>query len=617
MTTLTGDSSTHSEEATRSSSPSSVDAPPASPPPLDRAALGRLLRPIRGALIAAGAVQAVAAAASLVPFLAVAELGRVLLGPDPDPSRVWGILFLAAGGLIVRVAAMFLATGITHFADNALQLDIRRRLADQLRRVPLGWFTDRTSGEVKKAVQDDVAAMHHLVAHALTDLVAGIVTPLLALAYLLSVDWRLTLITLATLPVFVGVYALTMRGFSAKMAEYNRSLERVNAAIVEFVHGIAVIKTFGQARKAHARFIGATDAYADYFSAWARSIIRPSALAEIVVSPAVVLLVVLVGGTAMVGAGAIEPADVLWFLLLGVGLTAPILTLQYTSHELRLAREAAGRVAALLDIEPLPVAESPGTPEGSRVVYHSVSFSYEDLPGDRALALRGVNLILEPGTVTALVGPSGSGKSTIARLLPRFYDPCAGSVSLGGVDVRDIEPAALYRAVGFVFQDVQLLGTTLRQNIALGRPEASEAEIESAARAAQIHERILELPRGYDSVVGEDAQLSGGEAQRVSIARALLADPGVLVLDEATAFADPESEAAIQDALSELAVGRTVLVVAHRLSTITGVDQIAVVDNGQIVESGRHPDLLAAGGLYARLWQAHERAGARIQEVSS
>ncbi len=600
-------------EATAATADSSPPAGDGGPP---KGALADLLRPIRGSLALAVGCQALSSAAALVPFVAIVELARELLQDDPDEARVWAIVAVAGLGLVGYAAGLLAAGAVTHLADNKLQLIIRRRLVARLREVPLGWFTDRSSGQVKKAVQDDVATIHHLSAHALNDLVAAVVTPVLALGYLLWVDWRMTLVTLAGLPVMLAIYAVAMRGYQAKMVEYNRSLERVNASIVEFVQGIAVVKTFGQARRAHSRYLAATNAYADYFGDWARAMIRPTTVAEVFVSPPFVILSVLVGGTALVGAGAIEPIDVLPFLLLGVGLTAPLQKLQYGSNDLRMAREAAGRVSAVLAVPLLPVADRPVQPAGQGVGYDEVSFSYVDPTGQSDLAVRQIGLVLRPGTVTALVGPSGSGKSTLARLLPRFYDTTAGAVRVGTTDVRDVAPAELYRRVGFVFQDVQLLAISIRDNIVLGREDVDDEQVVAAARAAQIHDRIEALPRGYDSVVGDDARLSGGEAQRVSIARALLADPPVLVLDEATAFTDPESEAAIQDALSELAVGRTVLVVAHRLSTITGVDQIVVLDAGVAAEHGRHEQLLAANGLYARLWAAHERATAPAGEAN-
>ncbi|MGL5910993.1 MAG: ABC transporter ATP-binding protein, partial [Phycicoccus sp.] len=316
-------------------------------------------------------------------------------------------------------------------------------------------------------------------------------------------------------------------------------------------------------------------------------------------------LSVLGSGTVAVVADWVEPVEVLPFALLGLALTAPILTIGYGTQDLRLAREAAGRIHALLDTPILPVPIHPRTAGGHRVVFDGVGFGYDG----RVRALQDVDLVLEPGTVTALVGPSGSGKSTLARMVPRFHDADQGRVLLGGVDVRELDPVEVYTRVGFVFQDVQLPRSSVADAIALGRPGASLSDVEVAARAAQVHDRIVALPRGYDSVLGEDAVLSGGEAQRVSIARALLADPPVLVMDEATSFADAESEAAVQDALSRLAVGRTVLVVAHRLDSVVGADQVVVLDGGRVRERGTHAELVIGSGWYARAWRDQQQVG--------
>lgn len=321
-------------------------------------------------------------------------------------------------------------------------------------------------------------------------------------------------------------------------------------------------------------------------------------------SPIFALVVILAVGLALIADGSLAPVDILPAAVLGPGLVAPFMTLSYAQNDLVLAQQAGDRIVQVLDAAPLPETDAPLEPRGARVVFEQVSFSYDG----ESEALREIDLTLDPGSVTALVGPSGSGKSTLARLLPRFWDPTAGRITIGGVPLDQIAPDELYRRVGIVFQDVQLLRATIRDNIAMGALTATDAAIERAARAAHIHDRIMELPKGYDSVVGEEARLSGGEAQRVSIARAILADAPILVLDEATAFADPESEAAIQDALSELVAGRTLLVIAHRLHTIVGVDQICVLDQGLIVERGRHEELLRAGGMYARLWEASEAA---------
>ncbi|MEV6522835.1 ABC transporter ATP-binding protein [Longispora sp. NPDC051575] len=554
-------------------------------------------RPVRVRLWVAGLLQAVSSAAGLVPYLAVVELARRLLAGGR--TGLWTWVLVAAVALAVRAATTGLALTVSHLADADLQYHLRSGIARRLGTVPLGWFTAHTSGEVKKAVQDDVHSMHSLVAHAALDIVAAAVTPVLALGYLFWVDWRMALVTTATLPVYLTVYAVLVGGYQKKMAEMNAAIGRINTAAVEFVSGIAVVKTFGGTRRASSRFAAAADDFADRFRSWVGPMTRWEGAAQTTLMPVTVLTVVLAAGTAMIGSGTLTPANLLPFVLLGLGFGQPLLTLGFGAAALREARAAATRVRTTLDTPPLPVPATPRVPDGHEITFRNVTFGYAaDAP-----VLHDVSLTLRPGTVTALVGPSGSGKSTLARLLPRFFDPDSGTVTLGGVDVRDMDPAELYRHVGLVFQDVQLLRTSVRDNIRLGRPDAADDEVRAAAKAAQIHDRITELPDGYDTV---DPVLSGGEAQRVSIARALLADTPVLVLDEATAYADPECEAAVQDALSTLVAGRTVLVIAHRLHTVTGADQIAVLDDGRIVQCGRHPDLLAADGLYRRLWDSLE-----------
>ncbi len=564
-----------------------------------------LLAPVRGLLVGAAALQGLAAVASIVPLVCVVEVARRLLaaGP-PDEDAIGTLVVVAVAAFGFRLVAHGIASQVTHLADNTFALEVRRRVAERLGRLPLGWFGARHSGQVKRAVQDDVNAMHYLVAHSLPDLVAGVVAPVASLAYLASIDWRLTLVTIAPLVVFGGCYASIVRGYSAQMAGHAAALGRIDAAVVEFVQGIAVVKAFGRSHRAHERFAQRAREFADYHDSWVAPIARRSALGELACSPPVMLLVILGGGTALVAGAGLDPVDVIPFALLGLGLTAPLLTLGYSAQGFRLATEAGSRVAALLAIPELPDAPSPRAPSENGIELDDVGFSYDG----RTEVLRAICANLEPGTVTALVGPSGAGKSTLATLIPRFWDVTDGAVRVGGADVRDMRPGALYARVAFVFQEPGLLRTSLRENIRLGRTDASRAEVEDAARAAQIHDRIVALERGYDAVVGVDARLSGGEEQRVAIARAILADRPIIVLDEATAFADPESEAAIQDALSQLARGRTVVVIAHRLSTIAAADRILVLAGGKIAERGTHDELLARGGVYARMWRAHERA---------
>jgi ATP-binding cassette, subfamily B, bacterial IrtA/YbtP len=321
---------------------------------------------------------------------------------------------------------------------------------------------------------------------------------------------------------------------------------------------------------------------------------------QVALSPPFVLLVVLIGGTSLMTTGGMAPADLLPFLLLGLGLTAPVAALGHGFDDLQAARRAVGRIRDVLAVQPLPEPAHPVAPQGHQVRLQDVRFGYED---DHEV-LRGIDLVLEPGTVTAIVGPSGSGKSTLVQLLPRFFDPAHGSVLLGGVDLRELGSQELYRMVSFVFQDVRLLHASIADNIALAVPHAALDDVVRAARLANIHDRILELPRGYETVIGGDVKLSGGEAQRISIARALLADTPILVLDEATAFADPQTEQAVRRALTTLEGDRTILVIAHRLETVADADTVVVLENGSIAERGKPAELLAQNGKFAAFWQS-------------
>jgi ATP-binding cassette subfamily B protein len=383
-------------------------------------------------------------------------------------------------------------------------------------------------------------------------------------------------------------------------------MERISNSVVEVVQGISVVKAFGGGERAHRRFTAAVDDFVGSFARMVRGLAGVAAGMQVVLSPPFVLLAVLTGGTALITGGGMAPADLLPFLLLGLGLTAPVEALGHGFDDMQAARRAVGRIRDVLAVEPLPEPAHPVAPRGHRVELRGVRFGYD---ADREV-LRGIDLVLEPGTFTAVVGPSGSGKSTLVQLLPRFFDPTHGRVTLGGVDLREIGSRELYRRVSFVFQDVRLLRASVADNIALSVPHADLDDVVGAARAANIHDRILELPRGYDTVLGDEARLSGGEAQRISLARALLADAPVLVLDEATAFADPQTERAVRRALAAQRGDRTVLVIAHRLETIADADTVVVLDGGSIAERGTPAELLARDGRFAALWRTHRSAEA-------
>lgn len=566
-----------------------------------------LLRPHLRSFSAVVVLQVIGALAGLAPLLAVVELGRVLLSPGPvDHGQVRFAVIAGAAGLFVRMLFTAASSGAGHLLDTRVQLSFRRALAARLGRVPIGWFSRRRTGELAKVVGEDVSAVHPFIAHSPGELVAAFVVPLVSLVYLFTVDWRLTLITL--IPVVLAVALVPLMMTPARLREqkeFDAAMGRIANSVVEFVQGIAVVKAFGGGERAGRRFRTAVDDFTASFFRMVRGLAPVAAGMQLALSPPFVLLVVLVGGTALVTSGGMAPADVLPFLLLGLGLTAPVAALGHGFDELQAARRAVGRIRDVLEVRSLPEPARPRTPRGHRVELRDVRFGYDT--GHEVL--RGIDLVLEPGTVTAVVGPSGSGKSTLVQLLPRFFDPASGSVVLGGVDLREISTRELYRTISFVFQDARLLRASVADNIALAVPDADLDDVIRAARLANIHDRILELPHGYDTVIGQDTGLSGGEAQRIAIARAALADTPVLVLDEATAFADPPTEQAVRHALA--AGERTILVIAHRLETVADADTVVLLENGKIVERGRPAELLARRGRFAAFWQS--RRGVEVR----
>ncbi|MHA3020797.1 ABC transporter ATP-binding protein [Mycobacterium sp. BMJ-28] len=577
----------------------------------DALALAALLAPVAGRTRIAQVLTLIASAATVAPFIGIVEIGRTLLaGGGTDAPRIATIVAVVIAALLIRTWANGTALTLTHLADGDLQRSLRRRIVDTLGRLPLGWFNGTSSGEVRKAVQQDVGELHFLVAHSAVENTGALATPAFGLAYCFALDWRLGLLAIGTAPVYLGVYMWLGRDVRVQMERMNAGIARISATIVEFIAGVAVVKTFGETGRAHKRFADAAEEFNDGFAGWMGPMVRVKAASSIFIEAPTVLLVNLAGGYWFVRSGWVTPIDVLGSTLVAMTIPAAVLAVGYSAGIRKQAQAAAGRLVGLLDQPKLKVSTNPQEPQGNSVDFDAVSFSYDGIN----TVLHEVDLSLTPGTVTALVGPSGSGKSTLATLVPRFHDATAGAVRVGGVDVRDIDPAVLYRHVGFVLQDVQLLGISVADNIALGRPDATREDVYRAAEAALVHDRILELPRGYDSVVGVDAHFSGGEAQRVSIARALLADAPVLVLDEATASADPDSEAQIQAALSRLIAGRTVLVIAHRLGSITGADNIVVLDGGRVVEQGRHDQLLARDGQYADMWRVYSAGNAEKYE---
>lgn len=558
---------------------------------------GRLLAPLKTPLIISGVLQAIITLIQLAPFVLLVELARLLLA-GAEESRLWtlgltAVWLLGLGALLGAGLTLWL-----HRLDAQFARDLRTRLLTKMSRLPLGWFTARGSGSIKQLVQDDTLSLHYLVTHAIPDAVAAVVAPVAVLVYLFTVDWRLALVLFIPVLTYLVLMSVMTIQSGAKIGQAQRWADRMSGEAGAYLEGQPVVRVFGGA--ASSSFRRRLDEYIGFLVGWQRPFTGKKSLMDLVTRPGTFLWLIVAVGTPMIIGGSMDPVDLLPFLLLGTTFGVRLLGVGYGLGGIRGGMLAARRIQNTLDETDLGLVEQhDASGAAGAVVFARVSFGYRpSVP-----VIKDVSLTLRPGTVTALVGPSGSGKSTLAALLARFHDVDSGSIQLDGKDIRSLPADELYRRVGFVLQETQLVAGTVAENIALADPEADQARIEQAARDAQIHERILRLPDGYQTVLSASSALSGGERQRLTIARAILADTPVLILDEATAFADPESEYLVQQALNRLTKDRTVLVIAHRLHTITHADQIVVLDAGQIAESGTHEELLAAGGRYHQLWQ--------------
>ena len=561
-----------------------------------------LVRSARGSMYLGFTLAALGAVFKVVPYMAIVEITRSLLAGNPDSAHLWGWVIAAVVCMVVHSLSYTYALGNNHTAEARLRHELRQRLIGKLGVVNLGWFSARSSGRIRQAVSNDTADIHSLVAHLAGDFANSLISLLVSLGYLFWLDWRFAgLLIGCYLLISVLVYATSMTGIRKVFDDYTEAERQLSDRTVELVDGIKEVKNFGMTADVFGRFDEAQKRFSKVSLVWMQKQSIGLSLIASLLRPGPVFAATMGLGLVFTLQGWLSPVTVVAFALVWVGLPEGLLTLMEMSQNLYAAKQAANSTLHILQAPELSETDAEIAPEENApaVEFRDVSFSYD--PGEPVI--QELSLKCPPGTVTALVGPSGGGKSTLARLIARFWDVDSGTVLVNGRDVRDQPTRELLSSMSLVFQDVMLSTDTVRANIALGNADATETEIEEAARAACIHDRIMQLPDGYDTIIGEGAHFSGGEAQRLTIARAFLAASPILILDEATAQADSHSERLIQQAISNLAQKRTVIVIAHRLSTIQGVDQIAVIDAGRLVELGNHDDLLAQDGPYARLWR--------------
>jgi ATP-binding cassette subfamily B protein len=555
---------------------------------------------------------------SFTPFIAVYFIVRELVVHFAAPDRTTLLNFgvLAFGGAAAAVAVYFIALMCSHIAAFTTIYRLKLEFTDHIASLPLGFHTQNSTGKLRKIVDVNIEKLETFIAHQLPDLAGSTAMPVITVVILFVFDWRLGLASLA--PILLG-YLLQMTAYGGKAArvfieKYQSSLEEMNNAAVEYVRGISVVKAFNQTIFSFKRFHEVIMNYGKFVRDYTFSFETPWVLFMTVINHVYLFLVpviLLISGNA-----GDYPAFALasvFYLLFSVFIPTPFTKLMYVSQIGKQVADGIERMDRILDAAPLAETTSPKTVSSYSVAFENVHFSYNAVSSDETKqeipALSGVSFSAEQGEVTALVGPSGSGKSTIAHLIPRFYDVQSGAVKIGGVDIREMSGEYLMGIVSFVFQDLFLFKQSIMDNILVGRRNAPREDAVDAAKAAQCHEFIEKLPRGYDTVIGtRNIHLSGGERQRIVIARAILRNAPIIVLDEATAFADPENEQKIQKASEKLMKGKTVIIIAHRLSTVRGADKILVIDGGKVVEQGRHDGLVNAGGRYSRMWEQYSGA---------
>ena len=574
----------------------------------ERTWLGILLSfaaPCRGKMAASVVLAILSVAGGFVPYLGVYQIIRLFL----ERQAGWEGILLWCG---VCLAGYALSTMLAHVSAYTILEGLRLQAADRLMGAPLGEVDSRPIGAMKSTIVDRIEDIEPPLAHMIPELSSNILLPLVVVVAMFAIDWRMGLALLVTIPVALIPMAFGMRSYNKNYAAYMEANAHVNSVIVEYVEGIQVVKAFSQGERSYQKFARAVSSFKAFTMDWYRCTWASMNLCLSILPTT--LLGTLPMGIYLYQTGVLDPAQVTLCLMMALGIVTPLMSATAFINSMKSMQFAVKDTRELLDLPQLSRAERDTPLHGCDIQLRDVSFSYGGSDGKEVL--HHLDLTIPQGRFTALVGPSGGGKSTIARLAARFWDVTGGSITLGGRDIRELPLKQLSREISFVTQDNFLFDCSLKENIRLGRPGASDEEVFAAARAAQCEEFIGRLEHGWDTTAGDAGkQLSGGERQRIAIARAILKDAPIVILDEATAFTDPENEDKIQRSILALSKGKTLLVIAHRLSTIQNADQIVVLEKGRIVDRGTQSELLFRCPLYQTLWAAH--VGARSWAVTS
>ena len=552
-------------------------------------------------------LSAVSALVALVPFVYIWKILRDVLNAAPDyaqavniPHYGWMAVLFAVLAYLIYIAALM----CSHLSAFRVATNLRLEVSEHLATLPLGFTETFGSGKLRKIIHESTGAAETFLAHQLPDKYNAMATPIGLLVLLLVFDWRLGLLSLVPVALgFVIMSAMTGRRMADKMRQYGNALESMSNEAVEYVRGIPVVKTFGQSVFSFKKFKATIDEYEKWVIAYTKELRMPMMLYTAAINGVFAFLIV--GGLLFTRNGVTSEflLNLLFYIIITPVISLTLTRIMYMSENELVVADALARVDSVLDAEPVPENDHPRHPKDASVSLKDVHFSYDG----KTDVIKGVSLKIQPGQTVAFVGPSGGGKSTLANLICRFFDVQSGSVRVGEADVRDIPKEELMDTISFVFQNSRLLKGSILDNVRLGRAQATEAEVLAALKAAQCMDIVEKFPEGIHTVIGtKGVYLSGGEQQRIAIARAMLKNAPILLLDEATAFADPDNEARVQAAFAQLAKGKTVIMIAHRLSTVANADCIYVVQDGQIVESGTKDELCVQNGLFARMWQDYQ-----------